>query len=174
MKVATCSQGEPHFGHSSLSPPLLPPPPLLGEPWVKRFYLIFSPQSRLNQPCHLSYHCQHLPLCHHHPGKNSSVGQERRDYKQMDPLRVNWKIVWSKLPCQLPSLCCRTAICIAARNRWENPWLVKFDRYLCVNRWGAGCCSRWELSSLSCQIIEQPSSPPVGKPENFIQNLPLK
>ena len=74
MKVATCSQGEPHFGQSSLSPPLLPPPPLLGEPWVTRFYRIFSPQSCLNQPCHLSYHCQHLPLCHHHPRKNSSVG----------------------------------------------------------------------------------------------------
>ena len=39
MKVATCSQGEPHLGHKSLSPPLLPPPPLLGEPWVVNVYL---------------------------------------------------------------------------------------------------------------------------------------
>ena len=92
MKVATCSQGEPHFGHSSLSPPLLPPPPLLGDPWVTRFYQIFSPQSCLNQPCHLSYHCQHLPLCHHHPGKYFSIRQKRREDKQIVHLKINWEI----------------------------------------------------------------------------------
>ena len=75
MNVATCSQGEPHLGQSNLSPPLLPPPPLLGEPWNARFFnsckMCKKSKSKIfSQPYHLSYRCQHLLLYHHHPGDN--------------------------------------------------------------------------------------------------------
>ena len=117
-----------------------------------------------NQPCHLSCHCQHLPLCHHHPGEQSSWREEEAIIK-----RTRWRFQGFK--CQLYLVSCHH--CAAGQPFALLQWiginsqsLSTLVRYLGVNRRRAGCCSRRKFSSLCCQVIEESPSSPVGEPDN--------